>query len=392
MLSGASRGRFMNRLPIILFVSFHLSLFTIPSFAARAEHKVQVSDFGKTSDGTPVSRFVLTNKQGVEAVVIAFGATLVSLRVPDRAGKSADVVLGYDTVEGYEQGKSYFGGTIGRYGNRIARGEFTLGGTAFHLPKNDGPNNLHGGTVGFNKRIWTGVDRSRADAEVLELSYTSADGEEGYPGTLKVKVTYTLPAETKELRIDYEATTDKDTVINLTNHSYFNLSGDASKEIVDHQLLLRAPQFTPVDATLIPTGELRAVHGTPFDFTKPTAIGARINQDDEQLKFGKGYDHNWVLERTPKAGLQLAAEVFEPMSGRLLEVLTTEPGIQFYSGNFLDGTAKGKGGQPYAHRTGLCLETQHFPDSPNHPGFPSTVLKPGETYRTSTVLRFSTRK
>jgi aldose 1-epimerase len=324
----------MNRLPIILFVSFHLSLFTIPSFAARAEHKVQVSDFGKTSDGTPVSRFVLTNKQGVEAVVIAFGATLVSLRVPDRAGKSADVVLGYDTVEGYEQGKSYFGGTIGRYGNRIARGEFTLGGTAFHLPKNDGPNNLHGGTVGFNKRIWTGVDRSRADAEVLELSYTSADGEEGYPGTLKVKVTYTLPAETKELRIDYEATTDKDTVINLTNHSYFNLSGDASKEIVDHQLLLRAPQFTPVDATLIPTGELRAVHGTPFDFTKPTAIGARINQDDEQLKFGKDYDHNWVLERTPKAGLQLAAEVFEPMSGRLLEVLTTEPGIQFYSGTF----------------------------------------------------------
>jgi aldose 1-epimerase len=224
------------------------------------------------------------------------------------------------------------------------------------------------------------------------LSYTSADGEEGYPGTLKVKVTYTLPAEANELRIDYTATTDKDTVTNLTNHSYFNLSGDASKEIVNHQLLLRAPQFTPVDATLIPTGELRAVRGTPFDFTKSTAIGVRINQDDEQLKFGKGYDHNWVLERTKKGGLQLAAEVFEPTSGRVLEVLTTEPGIQFYSGNFLDGTAKGKGGQLYAHRTGLCLETQHFPDSPNHPKFPSTVLKPGEMYRTSTVLRFSTRK
>lgn len=382
----------MNILPAILFVFFSLPLFTIPSHATQAERQVQVSEFGKTSDGISISRYVLTNKQGVEAVVISYGATLVSLKVPDRAGKSADVVLGYDTVEGYEHGKSYFGGTIGRYGNRIARGEFSLDGQRFHLPTNDGPNSLHGGTVGFNKRIWTAVDRSSAGEQVLELSYTSADGEEGYPGTLKVKVTYTLPAEANELRIDYTATTDKDTVINLTNHSYFNLSGDTSKEIVDHHLLLRAPQFTPVDATLIPTGELRAVRGTPFDFTKLTAIGARINQDDEQLKFGKGYDHNWVLEPTNKGGLQFAAEVFEPTSGRVLEVLTTEPGIQFYSGNFLDGTAKGKGGQLYTHRTGLCLETQHFPDSPNHPSFPSTVLKPGEMYRTTTVLRFSTRK
>ncbi len=382
----------MNILPAILFVFFSLPLFTIPSHATQAERQVQVSEFGKTSDGISISRYVLTNKQGVEAVVISYGATLVSLKVPDRAGKSADVVLGYDTVEGYEHGKSYFGGTIGRYGNRIARGEFSLDGQRFHLPTNDGPNSLHGGTVGFNKRIWTAVDRSSAGEQVLELSYTSADGEEGYPGTLKVKVTYTLPAEANELRIDYTATTDKDTVINLTNHSYFNLSGDTSKEIVDHHLLLRAPQFTPVDATLIPTGELRAVRGTPFDFTKLTAIGARINQDDEQLKFGKGYDHNWVLEPTNKGGLQFAAEVFEPTSGRVLEVLTTEPGIQFYSGNFLDGTAKGKGGQMYTHRTGLCLETQHFPDSPNHPSFPSTVLKPGEMYRTTTVLRFSTRK
>jgi aldose 1-epimerase len=360
--------------------------------ANGAQPKVHVSDFGKTSEGVSVSRYVLSNKTGVEAVVISYGATLVSLRVPDRNGQAADIVLGYDDLSGYEEGKSFFGATIGRYGNRIAGGEFTLDGMVFHLPKNDGPNSLHGGTKGFNKRVWTGVDRSRADAQVLELSYTSPDGEEGYPGTLMVKVTYTLPTETNELRIDYTATTDKDTVINLTNHSYFNLSGDARKEITGHQLLLRAPQFTPVDSTLIPTGEWHAVHGTPFDFTKLTAIGARINQDDEQLKFGKGYDHNWVLERDEKDGLQLAAEVVEPASGRVLEVLTTEPGIQFYSGNFLDGTAKGKGGQLYGHRTGLCLETQHFPDSPNHPKFPSTILKPGESYRSSTVLHFSVRK
>ncbi len=382
----------MTRLPALLFAFFGFLMFATSLRASGSGPKLQASEFGKTSEGVSVYRYVLTNNKGVEAVVISYGATLVSLKVPDRNGKAADIVLGYDNLDGYEQGKSYFGATIGRYGNRIARGEFTLDGTVFHLPKNDGPNSLHGGMRGFNKRVWTAVDRSRAGAQVLELSYTSADGEEGYPGTLKVKVTYTLPAETSEFRIDYTATTDKDTVVNLTNHSYFNLSGDLTKEIIDHQLLLRAPQFTSVDSTLIPTGELRAVSGTPFDFTKPTVIGARIDQDDEQLKFGKGYDHNWVLEKAEKAGLQLAAEVFEPTSGRILQVLTTEPGIQFYSGNFLDGTAKGKGGQLYALRTGFCLETQHFPDSPNHPNFPSTVLKPDETYRTSTVLRFSTRK
>jgi aldose 1-epimerase len=382
----------MTRLPVRLSTFFAFLLFPISFLATLAGPSLESSDFGKTSEGVSVRRYVLTNHKGAEAVVITYGATLVSLKVPDRDGHTADVVLGYDTLEGYEQGKSYFGGTIGRYGNRIARGEFTLKGTVFHVSKNDGPNSLHGGMRGFNKRVWTAADRSRADAQVLELRYTSADGEEGYPGTVNVKVTYALPAESNELRIDYSATTDKDTVINLTNHSYFNLSGDASKEIVDHQLLLRAPQFTPVDATLIPTGEMRTVRGTPFDFTKPAVIGARIDQDDEQLKFGKGYDHNWVLERAEKKGLRPAAEVFDPISGRVLEVLTTEPGIQFYSGNFLDGTAKGKGGQGYAHRTGLCLETQHFPDSPNHSNFPSTVLKPGETYGTSTVLRFSTRQ
>jgi aldose 1-epimerase len=374
---------------LFVFVAF-LSL-ALCFRAEGTERKIQIADFGKPKEGDAIHRYVLHNEKGVEAIVINYGATLVSLKIPDRNGKAADVVLGYDNLEGYEQDKSFFGATIGRYGNRIAKGEFTLDGTAFHLPKNDGPNTLHGGSRGFNKRIWTATDRSGTDAEVLELTYTSQDGEEGFPGTLKVKVTYTLPAQSNELRIDYSATTDKDTVVNLTNHSYFNLSGVVNQEILNHQLLLHADKFTPVDATLIPTGELRGVAGTPFDFTKAMAIGARINQDDEQLKFGKGYDHNWVLKRSGN-GLQLAAEVFEPASGRVLEVLTTEPGIQFYSGNFLDGTVHGKDGQLYGHRTGFCLETQHFPDSPNHPNFPSTELKPGQAYRSTTVFRFATRK
>ena len=382
----------MNRLSVLPLAFVALLIFANAFSAKGAERKIQVSNFGQTKNGDAVYRYVLSNSRGVEAVVISFGAALVSLKAPDRSGKSADIVLGYDTLDGYEQDKTFFGATIGRYGNRIAGGQFTLDGTVFHLPKNDGPNSLHGGMRGFNKRIWTGVDRSRADAQVLELAYTSPDGEEGYPGTLKVQVTYTLPAEANELRIDYSATTDKDTVVNLTNHSYFNLSGVASQEILEHQLLLRALKFTPVDSTLIPTGELRAVCCGPFDFTKATAIGARINQGDEQLKFGKGYDHNWVLERTNKGGLQVAAEVFEPTSGRVLEVLTTEPGIQFYSGNFLDGKVRGKGGQLYGQRTGFCLETQHFPDSPNHANFPSTVLRPGQVYRSTTVFRFSIRK
>jgi aldose 1-epimerase len=354
--------------------------------------KVAVSDFGKTKDGLAISRYVLANNKGMEAVVINFGAILVSLKVPDINGKSSDVVLGYDTVAGYEQDKSYFGATIGRYGNRIAGGQFTLNGTAFHVPKNHGPNSLHGGSPGFNKRVWMGADRSRAGAQVLEMSYISPDGEQGYPGSLKVNVTYTLPADKNELQIDYLATTDKDTVINLTNHSYFNLTGDPKRDILGHELMLNASEFTPVDSTLIPTGEMRSVAGTPFDFRKSTAIGARINSDDQQLKFGKGYDHNWVLEKAKTRGWQIAAEVFEATSGRVLEVLTTELGVQFYSGNFLDGTAIGKNGEAYAHRTGFCLETQHFPDSPNHKSFSSTVLAAGQTYRSSTVLRFSARK
>ena len=352
---------------------------------------MQIASFGKTKDGHAVQRHHLRNKSGLEAVLINYGAALVALKIPDRNSQFADVVLGYDHLEDYEQDKSFQGATIGRYGNRIANGEFSLLGTNFRLSKNNGPHSLHGGEEGFHKKIWTAVDRSRADAEILELTYTSQDGEQGYPGTLNATVIYTVPAESNELRIDYSATTDKDTVVNLTNHSYFNLSGVPSQKILDHQLLLHAKNFTPVDSTIIPTGELRAVSGTPFDFTKFTAIGARVQQEDEQLKFGSGYDHNWVLERRDGNDPQLAAEVFEPTSGRVLKVLTTEPGIQFYSGNFLDGAILGKGGQRFGYRTGFCLETQHFPDSPNHPNFPSTVLKPGETYRSITMFRISVR-
>jgi aldose 1-epimerase len=382
----------MIRPTAIVLVLFSLFFATTSVFAKAPQRGIQVSEFGKTKNGATVYRYVLTNDQGLEAVVISYGASLVSLKIPDRDGKLADVVLGYDDLEGYEQDKAYIGATLGRYGNRIAGGEFVLDGTTFHIPKNNGPNSLHGGTIGFNKRVWTGVDRSRAGAQAVELSYTSPDGEQGFPGTLKVTVTYTLQADKNELRIDYSAATDKDTVLNLTNHSYFNLSGVPGQEISNHQVLIRAQKFVPVNSSLIPTGELRPVAGTPFDFTKATAIGARINQEDEQLKFGMGYDQTWILEGNGKARLELAAEAFEPASGRLLEVLTTQPGVQFYTGNSLDGTTRGKGGQLYARRTAFCLETQHFPDSPNHPSFPSTELKPGQTFQSTTIFRFSTRK
>jgi aldose 1-epimerase len=386
------RDRFTAGRVTSLVASVSLLIFSICLFAKAAERKLQISEFGKTKDGATVYRYALTNKKHVEADVISYGASLVSLKIPDRNGKVADVILGYDDLSGYEQDKAYLGATVGRYANRIAGGQFVLDGTTFHIPKNNGANSLHGGIRGFNKKVWTGVDRSRADAQVIELSYTSQDGEEGFPGTLKVTVTYTLPENKDELQIDYSATTDKDTVLNLTNHSYFNLSGDPSKEIVDHEVLIRAIEFTPVNSALIPTGELQPVAGTPFDFTKETVIGARINDDNEQLKFGMGYDLNWVLEKKGKPDTaQLAAEAFEPASGRVLEVLTTEPGVQFYTGNSLDGTARGKGGQIYARRTAFCLETQHFPDSPNHPNFPTTELKPGQTYRSTTILRFSNR-
>jgi aldose 1-epimerase len=357
---------------------------------AEAKSKMHKQTFGKTEEGQQVDLYTLTNKNGVEVAITNYGGTVVSWKVPDRNGQVADVVLGYDNVKDYEAGKAYFGATVGRYANRIAHGKFTLNGATYTLAKNDGENHLHGGIKGFSKRVWTAKDVSGSNGQALELSYLSKDGEEGYPGNLSVTVVFTL-TEKNELKIDYSATTDKDTVLNLTNHSYFNLAGQGSGDILSHQLTLNADRFTPVDATLIPTGELRKVKGTPFDFTQPTAIGARINQDDEQLKLGKGYDHNWVLNK-PKIGvLTLAAELYEPKSGRLLEVRTTQPGVQFYTGNFLDGTAHGKEGKVYNYRTGMCLETQHFPDSPNHPDFPSTVLKPGQRFHSTTIYKVSTK-
>jgi aldose 1-epimerase len=346
--------------------------------------------FGTTADGQPVDLYTLTNKNGMEASIITYGGIVMSLKTPDRTGKLEDVVLGFDNLASYLSTNPYMGAIVGRYGNRIGGGRFKLNGVEYKLAANNGPNALHGGLKGFDKVVWQARDASDGQTQRLELSYLSKDGEEGYPGNLSVTVVYTL-TDANELRIDYAATTDKDTVVNLTNHSYFNLGGPAEADILGHELTLYADKFTPVDKTLTPTGELRNVEGTPLDFRKPAAIGARINQADEQLKFGGGYDHNFALTSGGGA-LAPAARVYEPKSGRVMEVLTTEPGIQFYSGNFLDGTLTGRGGKVFAKRTGFCLETQHFPDSPNKSQFASTVLKPGQKYQTATVYRFSASK
>jgi aldose 1-epimerase len=350
----------------------------------QAAAKISHADFGKMPDGTGIQIFTLTNTHGLEARIITYGGAVVSLKTPDKTGAMGDIVQGFDSLAGYLAPEPYFGALIGRYGNRIGHAKFTLNGKDYALPKNDGDNTLHGGERGFDKRVWSA--RELPDGG-LELTYLSKDGEEGFPGNLKATVAYHL-TDADELKIEYSATTDQDTVVNLTNHSYFNLKGAGTGDNLGHLMMLNADKFTPVDAGLIPTGELRAVAGTPFDFRKPTAIGARIEQSDEQLKLGKGYDHNWVLNRTG-SGLSLAARVEEPTTGRVMEVRTTEPGIQFYTGNFLDGTLKGKGGKVYGLRAAFCLETQHYPDSPNKPNFPSTVLKPGQTYHTTTVYKFS---
>jgi aldose 1-epimerase len=365
-----------------------LSRGATPMSDSFSHSSITHAPFGHTAAGTSVDLYTLRNRHGMEVRIATYGGTVTSLTAPDRAGHYADVVLGYDTLPGYFKGTAYFGAMIGRYGNRIARGQFTLDGTKYTLATNNAPNSLHGGLAGFDKVVWH-VDKASMSAQgpQLALSYLSHDGEEGYPGNLKVEAVYTL-AEDNTLRLEYTAVTDKDTPVNLTQHTYFNLRGRG--DVLGHVLQIPADRFTPVDSTLIPNGELRPVAGTPFDFRQPTAIGARIGSTDPQLEFGKGYDHNWVLTKIAGA-LTVVATVYEPETGRVLEVSSTEPGVQFYSGNFLDGRSVGKGGWAYAVHDGLALEPQHFPDSPNEQGFPSTILKPGQTYRHTLVYRFSAR-
>lgn len=374
---------FQNMMRSIVVASVWLALFSMPT---EAKTKVTTQPFGKMPDGTPVEIYSLSDG-AYEARIATYGGIVVSLKAPDRSGTSADVVLGFDDLKGYVDNfngssPAFFGAIIGRYANRIGHATFSLDGKKYSLPLNDGQNSLHGGPHGFNNVVW----KAKPIENGVELTYLSKDGEAGYPGNLSAVVRYTLVKG--NLRIEYSATTDKNTVVNLTNHSYFNLAGQG--DILNHQLTLHASRFTPVDAGLIPTGELKSVDSTPFDFRKATAIGARINADDEQLHRGHGYDHNWVLD---SAGGKLteAAELYDPGSGRVLKVLTDQPGIQFYSGNFLNGSIKGKGGKPDELHAALCLETQHFPDSPNHPDFPTAALKPGEHYHTVTVFSFSTR-
>jgi aldose 1-epimerase len=364
-----------------------IAMVTMSNLTSAAD--VETAVYGKLDDGREVKIFTLTNAKGVTARVTEYGAILVGVEVPDRDGKTADVTLGYDTLAGWLGGTSYFGATVGRFGNRIAHGKFTLDGREYTLATNNSPGgipcHLHGGLKGFDKVLWHGEAVRKAGARGVALTYTSKDGEEGYPGTLQVKVTYWL-TDANELIWEAEATTDKPTIINLAHHTYWNLSGDQSKPITDHLLMLAADSYLPTDKGLIPTGQVAPVAGTPMDFRTPTAIGSRVNADFEALKLGGGYDHCWVLRKGN--GVRLAARVTDPASGRIMEVLTDQPGVQFYCGNFLDGTAVGKKGVKYQFRTGLCLETEGFPDAPNHPGFPSAVLRPGQTYHHTMIVRF----
>jgi aldose 1-epimerase len=347
---------------------------------------VTIAPFGQTPDRKRVELYTLTNSRGMQVRAISYGAIIQAIRVPDRSGRVADVALGFDSLQGYLTDSPYFGAIVGRYANRIARGRFTLGGRTYRLATNNGPNHLHGGLKGYDKVVWRGESFQRGDTVGVEFEHTSPDGDEGYPGTVQVAVTYTLTPG-NELIVEYAASADRPTPLNLSQHSYFNLAGEGSEDILKHELTIDADRYTPVDSTLIPTGALASVANTPFDFRRPTAIGARIEKNDPQLMYGKGYDHNFVLNRTGP-GLQHAVRVLDPKTGRTLEISTTEPGLQFYSGNFLDGTITGKAGHVYAHRSALVLETQHFPDSPNHPAFPSTILRPGKDYRSRTVFAF----
>lgn len=359
-------------------ISATLFMLTSTLTAKTIVHK---QAFGRTPEGTPVDLYSLADGK-IEVRVITYGGIIVSLRTPDRKGKLDDVVLGVDSVDKYVAQTAHFGGIIGRYANRIAHGTFQLDGHTYSIPKNDGDNALHGGTRGFDKVVW----EAKQIPDGIELTYVSKNGEQGFPGTLTTTVRYTLSGEA--LRIEYSASTDKDTVLNLTNHSYFNLKGQGNGDILGHVLKIDASRFTPVDATLIPTGELKSVEGTPFDFRTPHALGERIDADDPQIRLGHGYDHNFVADHAPNQ-LAEAAEMYEPTTGRILRVLTTEPGVQLYTGNFLDGSITGKEGRVYNRRYAFCLETQHFPDSPNHPSFPTTELKPGQEFHSVTIFQFS---
>jgi aldose 1-epimerase len=374
-----------------VFMALAVLLAGCGRFGAHVQQPTLTSEpFGRTPDGKVVDVITFRNSAGIEVRVMTYGAVILSIKTPDRTGTIGDIVLGFDDLASYIAKSPYFGAVVGRYGNRIAKGAFTLDGHTYTLAKNDGPNTLHGGVKGFDKVVWTAEPFQEHYGVGVRLSYTSVDGEEGFPGTLRADVAYTLD-DNNQLTIDYHATTDKATVVNLTQHSYFNLSAGQAADVLSHRLTLDADRYTPVDATLIPTGELAPVAGTPFDFRTPTPIGSRIDAANEQLTRGHGYDHNWVLTKSGP-GLSHAARVEEPVTGRTLDVSTTEPGVQFYTGNFLDGTLTGKGGRTYGRRSALCLETQHFPDSPNHPQFPSTVLRPGEDYRSKTVWTFGVVK
>lgn len=383
----------MKLIPKILQFTLLLNLLLLNSCKQKANNQaigIISTNFGELPNGKKVTLFILKNEAGMEIKISDFGGTIISWTAPDKAGKFEDITLGCDSLSGYQKGVPYFGALIGRYGNRIGKGTFLLEGKKYNLAINNNPNTLHGGLFGFDKVLWK-ANLMEGKEPALKLTYLSKDGEEGYPGNLTVEVVYTLQKD-NALKIDYKATTDKATPMNLTNHAYFNLSGDLNSDILAHDITLNADKYLPVDATLIPTGELKSVKGTPFDFTKPKKIGLQINDTtDVQIKYGGGYDHCWVLTDSSKT-LKLAATVLNAKNGRFLEVFTTEPAIQFYTGNFLDGTIKGKNGVVYKKRSGLCLETQHYPDSPNKPSFPNTILKPNETYSSTTIYRFSVKQ
>jgi aldose 1-epimerase len=366
-------------------ISLSVGLCIVAATGLAAQSRVATTSI--MLDTQRVTIFTLTNTSGMEVRIAEYGATILSIRVPDRRGRLGDVTLGFDSLADYVRNPRYIGAVVGRYGNRIAAGRFTLDGKTYTLARNNGPNHLHGGTRGFDKVIWRGQRTARGDSAGVRLRYRSPAGEEGYPGTLEASVTYLLTPR-NELIIEYDATTDAPTIINLTQHTFFNLAGAGTRDVLDHELTLDASRFTPVDSTSIPIGELKPVDGTPFDFRRPSRIGARITANDPQLRLTNGYNHNYVLDRPRDRSLFHAAHVREPTAGRTLDVYTTEPGLQFFTANAFDGTLIGKGGRGYGRHFGLCLETQHFPDSPNHPEFPSTVLRPGATYHTVTVFRF----